>query len=92
MTNLKPFPKRKEIHMTYDISHLPPTECVSSVISQILRDRRVRCLLGGDGGGQYYFSFRIRAERIETVEIFQKVTQNMRYLRGCEFPPTNLKS
>ena len=60
-------------------------ECVSSEISHILRDRRVRCLFGGDVGGQYYWSFEIRAERFETVEIFQKVKQNMRYLRGCEF-------
>ena len=60
-------------------------ECVSSKISHILRDRRVRCLFGGDVGDQYYLSFEIRTKRIVMVDIFQKVTENIRYLRGCEF-------
>ena len=44
----------------------------------------------GSVGGQFYLSFEIRAECIWTIEIFQKVTQSMRYLRGCEFPRFSL--
>ena len=44
--------------------HLAIVECISSEISQLLRDRRVRCLFGGDVGRQYYVCFEIGAERI----------------------------
>ena len=37
----------------------------------------------GNHRGQHYLSFEIRAECIRTIKIFQKVTQILRYLRGC---------
>ena len=42
----------------------------------------------GERRGPVIFFFKMRAELIWTLKIFQKVTQSLRYLRGCEFSVT----